>query len=224
MTAEHAPEHQSKTEQTARILPSSPFDCLGVLARAIYAVVNERVDGDRGHCRLALKTADGFWRHIGTIGLKKNAIERGRRKRLANLSVALERRSTAIGDEAPQPDKALHSLPVFSKAMENAAGRGNAHTAQGLVGIVMRHAVNIVIGMTKMQLNGQISSNGDLELTFHAGDLHIAWSRFDIVNDIDVVIETDLAHAHTQRVVKKVKQLPVRCIRVTRRPIRVSPR
>ena len=100
-------------KKLAGIFPGGSSDCLSVLAGTIDAVVDQRVCCDGNHCRLALKTANGLRRHIGTIRLEQNTVERGRRKCLAHVVVALKGGRAAIGDILYIP--ALHRFTVGKK-------------------------------------------------------------------------------------------------------------
>lgn len=156
----------------AGIFPSCSRDCLSILAGTIDTVVDQRVCRDRNHCRLALKTTNGLRRHIRAIRLEQNAIERGRRKCLAHVVVALKGGRAAIGDIAAQTHKALHRGSILAKAVQHATGLRHTYLAQHVVRINVRSALPIRVLVPQVQLHRHIAAHGNFELTCHAINLH----------------------------------------------------
>ena len=64
----------------------------------------------------------------------------------------------------------------------------------------MRLASFVARIVSQMQFDGNPVLAGKRELRFHASNLNVMRSRFDVVIRVEVVVETNLAYPHTQRI------------------------
>lgn len=187
-------------EERARVIVCCPRDGCGIFARALGTVVGERIGGESDHRGLALHPSNGFGGHIRTICFEQDAIERTGGECLANALVAPERRSPAERYIAAETKKALRSGQIFSKAVEHAASLRNAVLLQHAGGICVRLARFVARIVSQMQFDGNPVLAGKRELRFHASNLNVMRSRFDVVIRVEVVVETNLAYPRAQRI------------------------
>ena len=84
--------------------------------------------------------------------------------------------------------------------MEHAASLRYAVLLQHAVGIFVRPARLVARIVSQMQLDGNPVLAGKRELRFHASNLNVMRSRFDVVIRVEVIVQTNLAYPRAQRI------------------------